>query len=333
VKKRAALIILPLALAIGLVAALTYRCGSGPAPRRDRIVAIFKTSETANAFWQAVRDGVESGAKDFGFEVSIRAPKDEIHVDEQIQILRDAILERPAVIVLAAGDYHRLVEPVREAKAKGIRIVCVDSFIESDDADATVGTDNFEAGQKCGAALLSRLARPSPGEGAALPRVAVMSYVQGSSTAMGRESGIMDALRGEATVVGTSYSSSEAGRAYEQAKAVLALEPDLAGIAALNLPTTLGAAKALAESGRQRSVVLVGFDNSPEVMRLMERGVIRDAIVQRPFNMGYVSMQVARELLSSRRPKAYTNTGSVDIDRENMFEPGNQKLLFPVAAN
>jgi ribose transport system substrate-binding protein len=334
-KKRAAFLILGLALAAALVAILVYRGDSGSAGRRDRVIAIFKTAGTANAFWLAVRDGVESGAKDFGFEVSFRAPRDEIYVDEQIQILREAILERPAAIVLAAGDYQRLVEPVREAKDKGIRVVCLDSFIESEDADAKVGTDNFEAGQKCGAALLSRLPTPAPGGRGSPepPRVAVMSYVQGSSTAIGRESGIQEALLGRAMIIETSYSSSEAGRAYEQAKAILAREPDLAGIAALNLPTTLGAAQALAESGRQGKVVLVGFDNSPEVMRQMERGVIRDAIVQKPFNMGYLSMQVAREILSGKRPKAYTNTGSVDIDRENMFEPGNQKLLFPVAAN
>jgi ribose transport system substrate-binding protein len=64
-------------------------------------------------------------------------------------------------------------------------------------------------------------------------------------------------------------------------------------------------------------------------MKYIERGVIRDAIVQKPFNMGYISMATARELLDGRRPKPYTNTGSVDIDKANMFEAENQKLLFP----
>jgi ribose transport system substrate-binding protein len=95
----------------------------------------------------------------------------------------------------------------------------------------------------------------------------------------------------------------------------------------------MGAAKALEESGRGGKVVLVGFDNSPEVMHLIERGLIKDAIVQKPFNMGYISMQVVRDLLSGKRPKGYTNTGSVDVDKANMFEPENQKLLFPVAGD
>jgi ribose transport system substrate-binding protein len=325
VRDRSIVPMLSLALVAAVVVSLAYRNDAVPAKGKEKVVAIFKTGAATNAFWASVRDGVESGAQDFGFELSIRAPRDEIYVDEQIQILKGAVAERPAAIVLSAADYHRLTEGVRKAKEAGIKVVCVDSFIDSEDADAKVGTDNFEAGQKCGAALLRRLP-----DGA---HVAAMSYVQGSSTAIGRESGLRSALGDRVTVVGTSYSSSEDARAYAQAKDFLAREPRLEGIAALNLPTLLGAARALAESGREKAVLLVGVDSSTEVVKYIERGVIRDTIVQKPFNMGYISMKTARELLDGKRPKPYTNTGSVDIDKANMFEPENQKLLFPVAGN
>ena len=327
-KDRGIIVMIALAAFAALVVTIAYRRDSGPALGKERVIAIFKEPSSANAFWASVSDGVESGAKDFGLALSIRAPRDEISVDEQIEIVHKAIAEKPAAIVLAAGDFHRLVEPVRDAKALGIPVVCVDSFIESEDADAKIGTDNFEAGQKCGAALLRDIRSGPRGE---KPRIAVMSYVQGSSTAIGRESGLLDALSGKVAIIGTSYSSSDDKIAYSQAKEILAREPDLAGIAALNLPTTLGVARALVESGRQGEIVLVAFDNSPEVMRLIERGVIQDAIVQKPFNMGYISMETVRGLLGGKRPKPYTNTGSVDVDKANMFDPENQKLLFPVA--
>jgi ribose transport system substrate-binding protein len=313
-------------IALGLLAALllaiAYREDSGTPSAKPKVIAIFKASGAANAFWNSVSDGVTSGAQDFGLDISIKAPRDEIYVDEQIAIVREAIGKKPAAIVLAACDVHRLVDPVREAKARGIKVVCIDSFIETEDANAKVGTDNFEAGQKCGVALLRILPAGSS--------IAVMSYVQGSSTAIGRESGLRDALGGKLAIASTSYSSSDEGIAYEQAKALLERDPALAGIATLNLPTTLGAARALEESGRQAKVALVAFDDSPEVMRLIERGVIRDAIVQKPFNMGYITMRTVEELLAGKRPSAYTNTGSVDIDKANMFEPENEKLLFPV---
>jgi ribose transport system substrate-binding protein len=326
VRDRGVVPIIAVAAVAAIIVSLAYRGVGKPAPETRKVVAIFKTAGSSNAFWAAVQDGVESGAQDYGLNVSIRAPRDEKYVDEQIGIVGNAIAEAPAAIVLAAGDYHRLVGPVRKAKSAGIKVVCLDSFIATDDADAKIGTDNVEAGQKCGAALLKDLPPP---KGEDRPRVAVMSYVQGSSTAIDRETGLRNALGDRAFVTGTSYSSSESERAYVQAKEILSREGSLAGIAALNLPTLLGAAKALAESGRRESVVLVGVDNSTEVMKYIERGVIRDAIVQKPFNMGYISMAIVRGLLDGARPKPYTNTGSVDIDKANMFEAENQKLLFP----
>jgi ribose transport system substrate-binding protein len=166
-----------------------------------------------------------------------------------------------------------------------------------------------------------------------------MSYVKGSSTAIGRESGLRDALRNKAVPLDTSYSSSDIDTAYRQAKTMLALEArnggsrkgaDL-GIAALNLPTLQGAARALDESGMKDRVLLVGVDNSTEIMKYIERGVVRDTIVQKPFNMGYLALLAVHDLLSGKRTKDMINTGSVDIDKGNMFEPENEKLLFPVS--
>jgi ribose transport system substrate-binding protein len=321
VRDKSVLAMLALALAAAIVVSFLYLGDAEPARDKEKVAVIFKTPGSTNAFWTAISDGIESGAQDFGLDAVIRASRDETYVDEQIRILRDAVAERPAAIVLAAADYHRLDGPVHEAKARGIKVVCIDSFIASKDADTEVGTDNFEAGQKCGAALLRRLPTGF--------RVAVMSYVQGSSTAIGRESGLRASIGDEAVVVGTSYSSSDAEIAYAQAKAILAKESGLGGIAALNLPTLLGAARALAESDRRGRIVLVGVDSSNEVMKYIEQGVISDVIVQKPFNMGYISMAIVRSLIDGVRVKPYTNTGSVDIDKANMFDAENQKLLFP----
>ena len=47
--------------------------------------------------------------------------------------------------------------------------------------------------------------------------------------------------------------------------------------------------------------------------------------------MGYLGIKAARELIDGKTPLRFINTGSIDISRLNMFQPENQKLLFPVA--
>jgi ribose transport system substrate-binding protein len=327
-RDKSLLAMLGMALGAALAIFILFRVDAAPKRPEREVVAILKAAGPTNAFWSSVVDGLESGAQDFGFRLTTKAPRDETLVDEQIDLVMKTIDERPAAIVLAAADYRLLVDPVRQAKKRGIKVVCVDSFIDSRDADASVGTDNFEAGLKCGGKALLRLLKPGS-------RIAAMSYVKGSSTAIGRESGLMKALEGWTGPVETSYSSSDADTAYAQAKAALEglekrADGSFLGIAALNLPTLQGAARALDESGMKERVILVGVDSSADIVKYIERGVVRDAIVQKPFNMGYLAMAAVRDLLSGKRPKSMINTGSVDVDKRSMFEPENEKLLFPV---
>jgi ribose transport system substrate-binding protein len=161
--------------------------------------------------------------------------------------------------------------------------------------------------------------------------VAVMSYVKGSSTAIDRETGARDYLAGKVRLLDTLYSNADAALAYVQAAKLIAHTPVLRGIIALNDPTALGAARALSESGKQGTIALIGFDNSFPVLKYVERGVVRDTVVQKPFNMGYLGIKAARDLIRGKRLPRFINTGSVDISHDNMFRPENQKLLFPVA--
>ncbi len=326
-RNRSVLVLLAAAVVGAVTLTALYRGArllspSSGAPRK--VIVVFKTIDyRSTPFWGNVRDGVVSAGEDFGVTVSIRGPAYESDVEGQIDIVREAIREKPDAIVLAAADYNLLVPAAKEIKSHGIPLVCIDSFVNSDDADVRIGTDSYEGGQKCAVALL-RYVRPGD-------LVAIMSYVKGSSTAIDRESGARDALGGSVRILDTQYSNADAELAYSQAARLIARTPDLRGIVALNDPTARGVARALDESGKAASIALIGFDNSLLVVHYVERGIIRDTVVQKPFNMGYLGIKVARELMERRRPPRFINTGSVDISRENMFQPENQKLLFPVA--
>jgi ribose transport system substrate-binding protein len=238
-----------------------------------KVIVIFKTIDyRATPFWGNVRDGVVSAGEDFGITPSIRGPAVESNIQGQIDIVRQTIREKPGAIVLAAADYNALVPAAREIKSHRIPLVCVDSFINSDDDDVRIGTDSYEGGQKCAVALL-RAVKPGG-------LVAIMSYVKGSATAIDRESGVRDGLVGKVRTLETLYSNADADLAYARAARLIARTPDLCGIVALNDPTARGA---------------------------------------------------ARELIEHHKLPRFINTGSVDISRANMFQPENQKLLFPVA--
>ena len=52
-------------------------------------------------------------------------------------------------------------------------------------------------------------------------------------------------------------------------------------------------------------------------------------VVQNPFNMGYLGVKYALDVLNGDKVPKSVDTGSTVIDRENMYLPENQKLVFP----
>ncbi len=288
---------------------------------RPQVIVLLKEDNSGMTFWKIVRDGAESAAEDVNLDLDIRGPDNEKAVDQQIQQLNQAISEKPAAIVLAAADFFRLVPGVQQARRAGIPVVTMDSFIATDDAQSQIGTDSVAMGAAAAASLL-KFATLSP-------TIAILSHIQGSSTARDREQGAQQVLEGKATVLPVVYSGADIATAYRLAKDILASHPDLGGILALNEPTTQGVIRALRESGRAPSVPLVGIDQSFELLKALEEGVLRSLLVQQPFNMGYLSVVAARNLIDRKPVPRTQDTGSIEITKENMFLPANEQRLFP----
>ncbi|RAR43602.1 substrate-binding domain-containing protein [Paenibacillus sp. MDMC362] len=276
-----------------------------------------------NEFWRVLIEGVHTASREFGVDVSVIGPSQEIEVDMQIQLLEEAVKQKPDAIVLAAGDYNRLVPVAESIRKAGIPLIMIDSAVNGDYAQSLIATDNVNAGQKAGMELSSRLPEHA--------KVAIISFVQGTSTQIEREQGVRSILeqRGGTEIVGTYYSEGKEERAYEITKKLLLERPDLNGIVGLNEPSTVGAGRAIRELGLVGKVKLVGFDSSVKEVKLLEEGVLQSTIVQKPFNIGYLGIKTAVSVIEGNKMPPYIYTDSVIINKDNMYTEENQKLLFP----
>lgn len=319
VKARYIILILLAAAVLALV--LTRLVSFGPEPPKKIVVAVKATEDID--FWRVLTDGVHTAAREFGAEVSVIGPPQEIEVDLQIAQLKKAIEQKPDAILLAASDYERLV-PVADAIRKaGILLVSVDSGINADYARSFICTDNVDAGEKAGRELASLLPPKA--------KVAIISYVQGTSTQIDREKGVRSVIgnRPGTEIVGTFYSEGREEKAYEVTKKLLREHGDLDGIIGLNEPSTVGAGRAIKDMNASDRVQLVGFDSSIEEVKLLEEGILSSTIVQKPFNMGYLGIKTTMSLLNGEKAPPIVYTDSVVIDKDNIYTEENQKLLFP----
>lgn len=294
-------------------------------PQKPHILFVPKTTDRQVEFWEVMRQGVNTAAEEFDVEVQIAGALTESDIDGQIMLLEQAIKDKPDVIILAATDYNRIVPVAKRIVAAGIKLITVDSGLRDGISSSFIATDNYAAGQKAGQLLIDSIDQSELGP------VAILNFVRGSATAMERERGVRDSLAGVSAiqVLDTLYSDASEERAYELSVELLRDEPTLRGIAALNEPSAVGAARAIKEMQAVSRVKLIGFDSSMEEIAYLEEDVLQATIVQKPFNMGYLAVKAAMELSADKKVEPMIDTGSEVITKKNMYDSDKQKLLFP----
>ncbi|MGN7356320.1 substrate-binding domain-containing protein [Paenibacillus sp. SAF-054] len=292
-------------------------------PKKPFIVYIPKSVDPTIEFWVVMQQGVMMAAKEFGADVKIMGTRTERDVEGQIRIVEEAIASKPDAILLAASDYIKLVPAAQKVEDAGIPLIMVDSNVQGDMPRSFIATDNYEAGRKS-AQLLKEHVKPHE-------KIAIVSYIQGTGTSLDREKGVRDELKkgGYDNIFATIFSDGEVQKSYELTRDLLMIQPDIRGIVALNEPSTVGAGKAIYNLGLQSKVSLIGFDNSNSEIRLIDRDVIQATIIQRPFNMGYLSVKTAINIIKGQNVPKMLDTGSKVITKYNMYTNENQKLLFP----
>jgi ribose transport system substrate-binding protein len=311
------------ALVLFLILSLFYGQNTPEKLNLDRPIQVILKSMDGQPmdFWDVVNSGIEEAAKEFGVQVEVKGPRFEKEINRQITITNRAVELDPPLIILAASDYKRLVESIKRAKDQGIPVITLDSGVDSDIPVSFIATDNIDAGNKAGREM-KRLIETSENKD-----IAIVSHIQETATAIDREFGVRDALDGE-NIIGTWFCDVEQEKAYKITLDLLKND-NLGGIVALNEIAALGVARAIDEQNAQDRVLVVGFDNAVRELAYLEEGIIKATVVQRPYNMGYLTVKTAVEYLSGENVPSFIDTGSILITRDNMFQREYQELLFP----
>ena len=293
---------------------------------RVKIAFVFKTTKINQIeFWNTITDGIKAASDEFHVDYEILGALEESDVHGNISAVMDAIAMNPDAIVLTAADYVLLEPYAKKVSDAGILLMTMDSDAAGGYSRCFVATDNILLGKKMGEEMAKR-AKPGG-------KIGIVGHIRGTATGIERVSGALQELDSRGfTALEPVYCDNNADRAKKQAIQIIGQNPDLAGIAATNEVSAHGVAMAVDELGLQDKIIVVTCDNSSRQITYLEQGIIDATISQRPFNMGYKSVQIATDLLKNKNNPnipAFFDTGCEVVTRENMFSPENQKLLFP----
>jgi len=311
------------ALVLFMALALFYDSTSTEVPAPEGAIEIVLKSKEGPSmdFWNVVYQGIRDAAREFDVTVEISGARFESEINRQINIMESVINKNPPMIILAASDYQRLVDSVEEAHARGIPVITVDSGVNSDLPISFVATNNIEAGMKAGREMKRLL------ENSDRKTIAIISHNRETATGIEREKGVREAF-GDENIIGTWVCDVSDEIAYRVTMELIN-NTDIGGLVALNEVVSLGTARAVRDAGKKGRILVVGFDNAVQELSDLEEGVIQATVVQKPYNMGYLSVKAAVDYLKGIRIEPEVDTGSVLITQDNMFERQYQELLFP----
>ena len=90
---------------------------AGNRDKTTKVIFVSKTQDDID-FWNSVVEGAEMAAKEYGAEYQMMAPEQEKDAEKQKVLLREAMEEKPDVIVLAPSDLERLMPEAKEIKSR-----------------------------------------------------------------------------------------------------------------------------------------------------------------------------------------------------------------------
>lgn len=297
-------------------------CSEKKSKEPYRLIFVPKTIDPSNDFWTALIEGAQLGAEEFGAEIEVTGGQSEADIETQEKKIRESIKKNPDALLVAPGDYSAMNDVLQEVVDAGIKLILIDSTTEKDVAATTISTDNYRAGKELGAYAAEMLDKDS--------QIGIMGHVKNASTEMEREDGIREGL-GEFKnqIQDVVFCNSSYQRAYSLTRKLLEKYPDMDMIIATNEYGAVGSARAIKDMGLKGKVKMVGFDNSVEEIQLLEEGIFEGIIIQKPFNMGYLGVEQAIQILKGKSVEKKLDSGSKLITRENMYEEENQRLLYP----
>ena len=306
---------LPLLILTVLLAVMIW----DPSPRREptllNVSVLIREADTTP--WASARQGMEQAAVDLGVELRFLALSEDNSAAEQQALLAREIEGGADGILLAPADPAALADAVKQASAKAV-VVTLESDMSQSGAKACISVDNTAVGEALGRAVLNGV--PQGGE------AILLDSAPGSTGITARLTAAARVLEAEGRQV--YVCRADQGRTLPDALGDALRTRRSGAVVAFEAPALEQAAR-VAQNAAHRPLVY-GMGATPAVAAYLEQSYITAIAAQNEFAVGYLSVQTAVSTIRRTPSAAVVPLAFSMVRLENMYDPDNQKLLFPV---
>lgn len=273
-----------------------------------------------NAFWLAVKDGIQQAIDESGAEVEVvdvDAGGDQAIMNDGIANLISSGID---ALICAPADSSAVGSALEQCEKAGIPVINFDTPVPEDERDmveTVIASDNYNAGY-----VVGKDAGEKMEDGA---KVLVLHSPRASACVERLEGFIkgLDESGKKYEIVNTLDGKGEQETSLSLASDALVADPDLSIIFAVNDPSAMGAANAVQQTSvaLENDVMVYGVDGNPDAKKMIKAGDMEGTGSQSPETLGYDSMAAAFNVLQGNEvdKKIVVDTFLISADNVDEF--------------
>jgi len=278
------------------------------------------------SFWLDPVAGAESMAKEMGVELQFVGP-DRYDSAGFVTALEQAIVRRPAGIIVCPVDEESAVAPIQKALDRKIPVVTVDTDSSNSGRLCFLGTGRYASGWSS-----AKIIHETLGNNLKLLFMTIAGHPGCEQQIMGFKDYIKENnLKWKITATGDSLG--EADRATTVAAQLIQANPDVDAIVGFDTVSGPGAARAVVQAGKKDKIFILSQQGNPrdrEIIEYVNEGWVDIAFLQRAWTMGYYALKMLYDVNHNNTNFGMSweesginplpekvNTGTMVITREN----------------
>ena len=256
-----------------------------------------------NEFYKSIHSEISRIADERGALVYVRDP--ELDEERQCQQIDDFCAQKVNVIVInpVKGDSQLILKALEKARKQGIKIIAVDTQLKNFKPDASIVSDNYQAGVLIAKELMKR---------SSSARILLLEH-KGTISADTRIQGFKDTIEGHESyqIVSELETKGQTEIAMPTVRNFLQLEFKIDTLVALNDRSAIGALAAIKEKGISYPIAIYGIDGSPDMKSLLHStDDVVGTVAQSPLQMGDRVMEVIQDIVDG---KSYSEEVTIPV--------------------
>jgi fructose transport system substrate-binding protein len=298
------------ALTAGVFVSATMSVDAADAPK-DQILVGLITKTEVNPYFIKLRQAAAAEAEKQGAKLVARFGKFDGDNEGQVAAIEDFISAGVKGILITPNNSTGVLGAVKKARDKGILVIALDTATDPADAvDATLATDNFQAG-----VLQGEYAKKALGDKA--PRLAMLDGTPGGTVDAQRHNGFLKGFgikEGDPAIVGRQNTHGALDQGQTAMENLLTAHPDINVVYTVNEPAAEGAYAAIKKAGKEKGIVLTSIDGGCLGVRYVKDGKIAGTVMQFPKIMAVRGVDYVVDFVKTgKKPTGFINTGATLI--------------------